>query len=91
MSAATRGSKLPPMVAPALSGLARINYEAHLVQHGLTDIALQHPWLGTPLAVLGIAVLWLAWWAIYPCAVLATAVLWLASAAWMAASRILTR
>lgn len=45
--------------------VARINYEVHLVQLGARAFALRRPWTGTPVAAVGLTLVWLLWWPLY--------------------------
>ena len=47
-------------------GLRFLNYEVHLIQHGMGRFARVHPWIGVPLTTLVLALVWSAYWIIYP-------------------------
>ena len=46
-------------------GLRALNYDLHLMQHGLTGFIERHPWVGVPLAGMSLVALWAIYWPIY--------------------------
>ena len=52
--------------------LRRVNYELHLVQHGLAGLAPRQPWVRLPLVSLSLSVVWGLYWCVYPALVLVT-------------------
>jgi hypothetical protein len=49
-----------------------LNYEVHLIQHGMARFAGNHPWVGVPLATICLVLVWSVYWAVYPVLVVVT-------------------
>lgn len=43
-----------------------LNFEMHLIQHGVSRWPQRHPWLALPPTVLVLALLWSLYWVVYP-------------------------
>lgn len=41
-----------------------LNYEMHLIQHGLVSLAERAPWRLLPVAALGLALAWICYWVV---------------------------
>ncbi len=46
--------------------LRRVNHEMHLMQYGISRFARNHPWIGIPISVAGLVLLWGLYWALLP-------------------------
>ncbi len=59
-------------------GLLRgLNYEMHLINHGLGAFARNHPWMGGPLALMGATLAWGLYWLLFPPLAVVTMAVWL--------------
>ena len=47
-------------------GLRFLNYEVHLIQHGMGRFARLHPWAGVPLTTIFLTLVWSVYWVVYP-------------------------
>lgn len=46
--------------------LRRVNHEMHLMQYGISRFAQNHPWVGIPVSVGGLLLLWGLYWTLLP-------------------------
>ena len=46
--------------------IRRVNYELHLLQHGVVKFGETDPWLRLVPALLGLTLVWLFYWMVYP-------------------------
>ncbi len=66
----------PAALTMSTSLLRGLNYEMHLINHGLGEFARAHPWAGGPLALIGATVAWSLYWVLFPPLALVTFTIW---------------
>jgi hypothetical protein len=64
------------LFASTCRGLRALNYDLHLMQHGLAQFIERHPWVGVPLAGATLVGLWTIYWPIYLGLLALTIVAW---------------
>jgi hypothetical protein len=62
----SRVTRRRPLFRRILRLFPVINWEMHVLQSGITRLALRRRWIGVPFGALSIGSLWLAYWIVMP-------------------------
>lgn len=57
---------LSTLLSKTSRAVAGLNWEMHVLQSGLHNFSLKHPWVGLPGSLLLLAILWSLYWIALP-------------------------